>query len=184
MGKKLYPPTNLEPMYLYDKYAPLRKAMYIKFENRIHASIDKQDLIGVIDELFLELVNEYNPNRGVDFPYYIKYMLNLRVYHHITSYQKYTNEVSTEEDLVVEDDSIQKLLDRVIDLNSLDPNILLGEKHRKLMVGILIEQKTLGELAEEEGVPHDTVHARLYFLLKRLRGEYKKQKDLYGDDMY
>jgi len=183
--KKLAPPTHLEPQYLYKKYEPLRKAIFKKFKDKMANQADREDLLSTIDHIFLQLVNEYDPNRGVDFPYYIKRMLDLRTYHHVTKYLKNINRESyAEEDIVVPDISFEEVIQRIIDLNSIDPNLQLGEKHRRLMVGVLIERKTLKELAEEEGVPPDRLHARLYFLLKKLRKIHEDHKERYGEDMY
>ncbi|MOA61702.1 hypothetical protein D3C78_1869070 [compost metagenome] len=52
------------------------------------------------------------------------------------------------------------------------------------MIGILIHKKTLKELAEEEGVPPDRLHARLYFLIKKLKDVHEQHKEKYGEDMY
>ncbi|MNN58244.1 hypothetical protein D3C81_1732830 [compost metagenome] len=134
--------------------------------------------------MFVQLVSEFDPNRGVDFPYYIKNMLNLRVWHHIDKYVKNASRESYEEEFVIEDHSYQEIFDRVVDLHSIDPDIELGEKHRRLMIGALIYKKTLKELAEEEGVPVDRLHARLYFLLKKLKEVHEKHKDQYGEDLY
>lgn len=183
--KKLEPPTHLEPGYLYDKYQPLRKAVFKKFKDKMANQADREDLLSSIDQIFLQLVSEYDPNRGVDFPYFIKRMIDLRTYHHVTKYLKNINKESyAEEEIVVSDDSVAELLQRVIDLNSIDPNIVLGDKHRKLMVGVLIDRKSLKELADEEGVPPDRLHARLYFLLKKLRDVYDEHTKLHGEDLY
>lgn len=185
--KKLEPPTHLEPAYLFKKYEPLRRAIYNKFKDRMANQADREELQSEIDMIFLALVSEYNPNLGVDFPYYIKRMIELRTYHHVTKYLKNLNNESysdSDEEIVIEDNSYQEIFERIIDLNSLDPNMVLGEKHRKLMVGVLIEHKTLKELAEEEGVPSDRLHARLYFLIKNLKKVYEKDVAKYGKDMY
>lgn len=181
----MLPPTHLEPEYLFSKFEPLRKAVYYKFKSRMSNEGDREDLAAAIDEIFLTLVGEYNPNRGVDFPYYIKKMMDLRVYHYITSYTKNLNrEILGEEEITVEDEGYKDLVNRLINLNSINPDVVLGEKHRKLMVGVLIEGKTLKELADEEGVPSDRLHARLYFLIKKMSKEYEKQVEIYGEDMY
>lgn len=186
--KKLDPPTHFEPEYLFKKYEPLRKAVLSKFRSYMANPIDREDLRGEIDRIFLELVNEFNPNRGVDFPYYIKRMLELRVYHHITNYLKVVNNESLSSDgdkeLIIEDNSFDEIVQRIVDLNSLNPNIVLGDKHRRLMVGLLIEHKTLRELAEEEGVPSDRLHARLYFLLKKFQKAHEDEVVEFGDDLY
>lgn len=183
--KKLEPPTHLDPYYLYEKYKPLRMAVFKKFKSMMANESDREDLMSTIDQIFLQLVNEYDPNRLVDFPFYIKRMIDLRTYHHVTKYLKNINrETFTDEELVIQDDSVEELIQRVIDLNSIDPTLTLGEKHRKLMVGVLIERKSLKELAEEEGVPADRLHARLYFLLKKLRSIHEKHVEEHGEDLY
>jgi RNA polymerase sigma factor (sigma-70 family) len=183
--KKLTPPTHLEPMYLFSKYEPLRKSIYNKFKDKMKNAYDKEDLCSTIDQIFLQLVNEYDPNRGVDFPYYIKRMLDLRTYHHVSKYLKNVNKESYEEDeITVPDESFDEIIERIISLHSIDPDLQLGEKHRRLMVGVLIERKTLKELADEEGVSPDRVHARLYFLLRKLRGVYESHVKEHGKDLY
>lgn len=183
--EKLLPPTHYEPEYLYKKYEPLRRASYKKFKDMMANDQDRQDLMSNVDQVFLQLVSEYDPNRGVDFPYYIKKMLDLRIYHFVSKYLDNVNkETYAEDELVIQDDSFDEILQRIIDLNSINPDLVLGEKHRKLMIGVLIERKTLKELAEEEGVPPDRLHARLYFLIKKLTKSYEEDKEIYGDDLY
>lgn len=182
--KKLDPPTHLEPMYLFDKYEPLRGAVFRKFKDRMASQADKEELFSTIGEIFLQLVSEFDPNRGVDFPYYIKKMLDFRTYHHVSKYSKNINKESYGDDLVIEDESYEEMFDRIIDLNSIDPNIDLGDKHRELMIGVLIHKKSLKQLAEEEGVPVDRLHARLYFLIRKLRETHEEHKKKYGDDLY
>jgi RNA polymerase sigma factor (sigma-70 family) len=182
--KKLDPPTHLEPEYLFNKYEPLRRAMYKKFKDKMISNADREELWSTIGEIFLQLVSEFDPNRGVDFPYYIKRMLDLRTYHHITKYIKNINREVYEENFVIEDETYEELFDRIIDLHSIDPDIELGDKHRELMVGVLIHKKTLKELADEEGVPPDRLHARLYFLIKKLKEVHEQHKEIYGEDLY
>jgi RNA polymerase sigma factor (sigma-70 family) len=171
-------------MYLYDKYEPLRKAVYRKFRNTMANQADREELWSTIGEIFLHLVSEFDPNRGVDFPYYIKRMLDLRTYHHTTKYLKNINRESYGEDFVIEDESHEELFQRIVDLHSIDPDIQLGDKHRQLMIGLLIHKKSLKELADEEGVPPDRLHARLYFLIKKLKEVHEQHKEKYGEDMY
>ena len=105
--KKLEPPTHLEPEYLYLKYEPLRKAVFNKFKSKMANQADREDLLLSIDQIFLQLVMEYDPNRGVDFPYFIKRMTDLRTYHHVTKYLKNINKESyAEEDIVISDDCV------------------------------------------------------------------------------
>jgi RNA polymerase sigma factor (sigma-70 family) len=182
--KKLEPPTHLEPMYLYNKYEPLRKAMYNRFKDKMSSNADREELHAVIGEMFLQLVSEFDPSRGVDFPYYIKRMLNHRTWHYVDKYLKVTNKETYEDEFIIEDESYEEIFDRIIDLHSIDPGIELGEKHRNLMIGVLIHKKTLKEMADEEGVPVERLHARLYFLLKKMREVHEKHKEQYGEDLY
>lgn len=183
MDNRLPPPTHLDPEYLFQKYEPLRMATYKKFKDKMRAS-DREELLCTINVIFISLVNEYNPNRGVDFPYYIKRMLDLRTYHYVSKNLKNYNKEVYGEEIILEDDSSKELLQRIVDLCSLDADIVLGEKHRKLMVGIVIHGKTLKELAEEEGVAPDRLHARLYFLIRKLKSVHKKHIEDYGEDLY
>ena len=183
--KKLPPPTHFEPEYLFDKYEMLRKAVFKKHKDKMKNQADRDDLFDAINLMFLQLVSEFDPNRGVDFPYYIKKMLDLRTSHYVTKYLKNINKESyAEEEFVIEDHSYEEVFQRIIDLNSIDPDLVLGEKHRNLMIGVLIHGKSLKVLAEEEGVPVDRYHARLYFLLKKLRKAYEEHEKKYGEDMY
>jgi len=182
--KKLDPPTHLEPEYLFQKYEPLRRSVFKKFKDKMMNQADEEELWSTIGEIFLRLVSEFDPNRGVDFPYYIKKMLDLRTYHHVSNYLENVNRETYGEDFIIEDDSYEELFNRIVDLHSIDPDIELGEKHRQLMIGVLIHKKTLKELAEEEGVPVDRLHARLYFLIRKLREVYEEHKQKYGEDMY
>ncbi|AYP68644.1 RNA polymerase sigma factor, sigma-70 family [Exiguobacterium phage vB_EalM-132] len=184
--KKLTPPTHLDPMYLFDKYELLRLSVFKKFRNHMANEEDKNELRSAIDMCFLQLVDEYNPNVEVDFPYYIKKMLELRVYHFVSKYLKNVNkETYSEDDIILVDENWENTFNKIIDLNSFDDTLVLGEKHRSLLVGVLIQHKTLKELAEEEGVPVDRLHARLYFLIKKLKENHaEKVRKNDGEDLY
>lgn len=184
MSNRLPPPTHLEPEYLYHKYKPLRMSVFQNYMNSMNSQADKSDLLGVIDMIFLQLVKEYDPTRGVDFPLYIKKMLNLRVHHYVQNHYKRVNKEVFQEEFIIQDDSYDDIINELIDLYSLDSEIVLGDKHRELLIGVLIRKKTLKELADEEGVPPDRLHARLYFLIKKLRAERERLKQQWGDDMY
>lgn len=182
--KKLDPPTHLEPMYLFEKYEPLRRTVYKKFKDRMSNQYDREELFSNITEIFFQLVSEFDPNRGVDFPYYIKRMLEQRTYHSVTKYLKNVNGESYGDEIVIEDNSYEELFQRVVDLHSIDPNLELGDKHRELMIGLLIHRKSLKEIADEEGVPTHRLHARLYFLIKKMKALHEEHKLDYGEDLY
>lgn len=179
----MMPPTHLEPEYLFNKYEPLRKSIFNKFKDKMANMSDREDLFSTINQIFIQLVTEYDPNRGVDFPFYIKRMLDLRTYHHVTKYLRSSNkeQYGDENGLIIEDTSFDEIFNRIVDLNSIDPDLELGQKHRELMIGVLIHRKSLKQLAEEEGVPPDRLHARLYFLIRKLRKLHEDHKYMYGD---
>jgi len=175
----------LDPETLFRNYEPLRKAMTKKFVHMMHNGADREDLFAAVNMLFIQLVNEYSPKRGVDFPYYIKKMLEFRVYHHITKYLRVVNKETCEEDFSAYEQSYnEKDIQRAIDMMSIDPSIVLGEKHRKLMEGLIIHKKSLRELAAEEGVSVNRVQARVYFLSIKYLKEYSKLVEKYGPDIY
>lgn len=182
--RKLTPPTNLDPEYLYEKFAPLRYATFKKHSGKVDTAADRDELMGTIDQLFLQLVYEYDAQIGVDFPYFIKKMLELRVYHHITKYWKVANSEFFVDLPITVEESYEDVFDKVVELNSLNPDIVLGDKHRQLLINTIIHKKTLQQQAEEEGVPLDRLHARMYFLIKKFEGEYEKEAEIYGDDIY
>lgn len=169
---KLGPPTHYNIEYLFEKYEPLRKSLWIKFLNRMDNEQDREDLRSKIDSTFVELVQEYNANYGVDFPYYIDKMLKLRIYHYIDRYQKYVNNefmTAEDEEIVVEDFSTADILERIELFASIDPTISLGTKHRQLLENTVIHKMTLQEQAIAEGVDVDRINARMYFLIKKFR---------------
>jgi len=180
----------LEPDSVFKQYAPFRKTIFKRFHNQMRSYVDKDELISVINEQFYKLVQEYNSQRGIDFPCYIKKMLPLRVYHFVTKHQRDTTRelITIEENsdvfVNVEDQEYNKILQYIIDMNSIDNSIKLGKKHRSLMIGLLVDKKTIRELAADEGVPTDIIHARLYFLIKKFRDEYSRLKESYGEELY
>lgn len=182
------PPTHLDPEYLFEKYTPLRRAIYKKHRDKMRNNADREDLESQITQLFIMLVVEYDPHMGVDFPYYINMMLNYRVMHYVDRYCKFRAKEHYSEDSreanQVEDINTTDLIQKIIDLNSIDPDINLGDKHRKLLIGIIIEGKTIKELADEEGVPAERLHARFYFLKKKLEKVHEEHTKAHGKNLY
>lgn len=170
--KRLVPPKVLNPELLYEKYKPLRLAVYSEFKDRLSKEIDREELMNHIDFSFIQLVKEYNFNCGVHFPYYIKKMLHLRTSHFITkTNNNASREIYAEEDPLIIDNSFNDIEERILEIHSINPNIVFGTKHRKLMVDILIKGKSLKDIADEEGITLERLHARLYFLRKKLKAE-------------
>lgn len=163
-----------------DDYTPLILATYKRLHPMLNSRTDKEDLMSQIRVLFARLVLEYDPRRGVDFPYYIKTMLNLRAYHYVTKKFKTKNrEVLTESftnDEFTFGELSQDHFDDIINILSWDSDFKMGKKQRKLFVGLLIEQKTLQELAEEEGIEVSVLHTRMHFLVKKLKEQAALQE--------
>lgn len=175
--EKMEPPTHLEPEYLFHKYKPLRQATYKKYQTWMQNDQDKEELRNHIDYQFILLVQEYNPNLDVDFPFYIKKMLDFRTNHFTTKYTTLlSRETYVDDEIRIPDSDFEEITNRILDIYSINPDINLGEKHRNLLIGLLIERKSLKELADEEGVPLDTIHARFYFLKAKLQREQRMRE--------
>lgn len=178
-------------------YTPLMKSIYkrfSRFNNLFHTQADYEDLEAQIQFEFVKLCNEYNPARGVDFPGFIKFHLQQRVYHHVTKLQKvrqketlvYTREYDGEQDDSIDFDNSQNLIDedsikafeRVEALASLDWNVISGKKHKWLIEQILFEHKTLEEIAAEEGVAIKVIRLRLYFACNYLMEHAKYLEEM------
>lgn len=64
---------------LMHNYKNLRYALYYRFANQMDSYVKKEELLEYINEQFIKLVKEYNIHSEVDFPYYIKSKLTMRV---------------------------------------------------------------------------------------------------------
>lgn len=175
---------NIE--HLMEKYKPLILSVYKRLHPMLQNKGDKEDLMSQINAIFVKLVVEYDPRRGVDFPYYIKRMLELRAYHYVTKELKVKNkEVLTESftnDEVTFGEISEEEFEDILNLLSWDDNFTLGKKQKRLFVGLLTEHKSLRELAEEEGVDVSVLHTRMHFLSKKLRQQREEQERLIEED--
>lgn len=84
------------------QYKPLILATFKKFNVFLPNAESKKDLFQTIQEIFNRLVLEYDERRRVDFPFYIKRMLELRTWHYVskqTNWQKneFPSELSSRE---------------------------------------------------------------------------------------
>lgn len=170
------------PEKLLREYEPLIKSVSKKFNNYFKNYEDKLDLYSQIQYEFIKLVQEYNPKRGIDFPYYIKRMLNQRTYHYVTKQLKVVNsETCVEElaDFIEAKDYFEDDVELFEGLMSLDDNMVLGKKQRELLEKVLIEKKTMHQIAEEEGVDIKVIRLRLHFLCKKLIEHNNELEDYY-----
>jgi RNA polymerase sigma factor (sigma-70 family) len=181
MNKGYYDPENL-----LKQYEPLIKTLYRQFGAYITDETTRSDLRSQIELEFLKLVTEYQPRRGVDFPFYIKKMLRFRVNHWFTRNLKVVNCEFLREPLsitsileTIPEESINREIEFIEALSSLDEDLVLGKRYRKMMQDILVDKKSLEKIAEEEGVDVKVIRVRLYFLCNKLKDNYhKREKDL------
>lgn len=165
------------------KYEPLIKSIFKKFHVYFNSNDDKLELYTQIQFEFIKLINEYDPRRGVDIPCFLKRMLNLRVYHYVTKCLNLKNRETNYENVykVVEEQSEEEeyYFDKAEAIASLDKNLVLGVKQRKLMSDILIYNKTLNEIAKEENVDIKVIRLRLHFLCQKLYNHSIEKKEYY-----
>lgn len=64
---------------LMHNYRNLRYSLYYRYSNHMDNYVKKEELLEYINEQFIKLVKEYNIHSEVDFPYYIKSKLTMRV---------------------------------------------------------------------------------------------------------
>lgn len=86
---------------LYERYLPLRLALYRDFNSYLPSKASKEDLVSFINEQFVRLCYEYDVSGDMDFAGYIKTMLTLRVRHSFVDKEYRTR---TKEPVGVEDD--------------------------------------------------------------------------------
>ncbi|WAB25023.1 hypothetical protein M3_0072 [Lysinibacillus phage vB_LfM_LysYB1] len=168
---------------LLEDYKPLILSVYKRLHPMFNSREDKEDLMSQIKALFAKLVVEYNLRRGVDFPYYIKRMLELRSYHYVTNQLKVKNkevlfESFTNDEVNYTGFTGNEDLEDIISLLSWDDDFTLGKKQKRLFIGLVQDHKLLKELAEEEGVDVSVVHTRMHFLLKKIKQQMAEQQEL------
>lgn len=167
---------------LLKQYNPLIKAVYSKFRGYYKTQFEQEDLLSQVNQEFIQLVNEYDPRRGVDIPCYLKKMLNLRVYHYVTKTLDLKNHESVSDSFEdykeisknVEDTDAFSAYEKADALQSIDPDLPMGTKQQKLLVDILMKEKTPQQIADEEGVDVKVVRLRLHFLCEKLENHSKE----------
>lgn len=174
------------------RYEPLIKSIYKHFasyNNLFFSQEDYDDLQSQITLEFVKLCREYNPTVGVDFPGFLKIHLQQRVYHFITKTQKTkqrekvveTREYDGDEEesfdfAEVADLSSEYEFDKVEALMALDFAAVANKKQKFLIESILYEEKTLEEIAEEEGVSVREIKSRFNATCTELIKYYKEHQ--------
>lgn len=179
---------RFNPERLLEEYSNFIKAIQKKYNAYLSNPEDKAELHSQIQLEFLKLVEEYDTRRGVDFPGYIKMMLPQRVYHYVMKNVDFNKrEVSCEEvyDVIPEAYDSDLEIELVEAIASLNSTAIIGSKRSRLLESLLIERKTLEEIAEEEGVEVKVIRLRFHFLCKKLYESAigkKKQTGEYVDE--
>jgi len=173
---------------LFEDYKPLRLSLYKRYHPMLNDKEDKADLLSQIDNLFVRLVFEWDPRRGVDLPYYLKRMLSLRVHHYVTKTigikskevlsESFTNDLINYEEESAEDCVEYELIEKIASWND---DFVLGKKQKKLFEGLIRDHRPLRDMAEEEGVDVSILHTRMHFLLKKLRALAEEEARLEED---
>lgn len=86
-----YNPELLDIDTLLVKYTPLFKSIcnhFCSYVGILDNPLDIEDLYNQIQLEFVKLVKRYDPRRGVDFPGYVKFNLQNRVYYWVIKLQK------------------------------------------------------------------------------------------------
>jgi len=174
-----------DPEALLKAYHPLIMAVDKKFCVFFSNKEEREDLHSQVQYEFIKLVNEYDPRKGVDIPYYLKRMLNVRVYHYVTTCVNLKNRETACENIYGIDEEQNKLVNLIEDIDflraealaSLDKNIELGNKQRSLLFDILVNKKTLEDIAKDEKVDIKVIRLRLHFLCEKLYAHSKELEE-------
>lgn len=171
-------PEYLDTDALLERFTPLLKSIHKQFcsyTGVFDTPDDISDLWSQIVYEFLRLKQNYDPKRGVDFPGYIKFHLQQRVYHYVTKKQKLVN---TELGLRSYSDDFEEKtveLENISDLIDTDTEIAieraeamasipwgeLSESQAQFVREVLIEHKSVETIARERRVTLKAVRTEL-----------------------
>lgn len=198
MGTKKLENDYLNIENLLIKYEPLLKSIYKHFasyNNLFFSQDDYNDLQSQINLEFVRLCREYNPTKGVDFPGYLKIHLQQRVYHYITKIQKtkqrekavetktYNGDDEDSFDLSeIADITSEYEFDKIEALDALDLSIFTDKRHKFLVEAVIFEEKSLEEIAAEEGVPLREIKSRFTAACNKLIQHYETQQQRFMEE--
>lgn len=198
MGTKKLENDYLNIENLLIKYEPLLKSIYKHFasyNNLFFSQDDYNDLQSQINLEFVKLCREYNPTKGVDFPGYLKIHLQQRVYHYITKIQKtkqrekavetktYNGDDEDSFDLSeIADITSEYEFDKIEALDALDLSIFTDKRHKFLIEAVIFEEKSLEEIAAEEGVPLREIKSRFTAACNKLIQHHETQQQKFMEE--
>ena len=174
-----YHPEFLDTESLLERFEPLLKSIHKKFcsyNGMFDQPDDVSDLYSQIVLEFLRLRQNYDPRRGVDFPGYIKFHLQQRIYHYVTRKQKLINleqpvksHYDDNKDKLLQLENLPELIDeetefeleKVECIASIPWDQITDKSQEKLIRDILIEGKNINIIAKEERVSMKSIKLRL-----------------------
>lgn len=170
-------PEFLDTETLLERFEPLLKSIhkhFCSYDGIFDQPDDISDLYSQIVYEFLRLKRSYDPKRGVDFPGYIKFHLQQRVYHYVTKKQKLINNEQPVKGYGEEDEQSIELenLSELIDENTEEeiekteamasiPWEDLSEEDAELVRDILINKESIESIAKRKKVSMKSVKNHL-----------------------
>ena len=171
-------PEFLDTEALLERFEPLLRSIHKKFcsyDGVFNTPEDQADLWAQIQYEFLRLRQTFDPRRGVDFPGYLKFHLQQRVYHYVTKQQKLSN---TEQPMRVYSDDFEEkprelenmpelvdeetpaAMERTEAIESI-PWDRLSEEQAELVREIIFNKKLVETIAKERKVSIKSVKTQL-----------------------
>lgn len=173
-------PEFLDTEALLERFEPLLRSIHKKFcsyDGMFDQPDDVSDLYSQIQLEFLRLRRTFDPKRGVDFPGYIKFHLQQRVYHYVTKKQKLVNseqpvrmyksddfdEKSLELENITElvDEGTEVAFEKAEAIASIPWDDIKDPEQVELIKEILFNGKTVEDIAKERKVSIKSVKEQL-----------------------
>lgn len=170
--RSVFNPEFLDKEALLEKFTPLIQSLhryFCSYAGILDQPADIDDLYSQIQFEFLKLVQKYDPKRGVDFPGYIQFNLRYRVYYYVIKLQNRQNreclllrqdhsdnpiDIDDVGDSIWDkpDESAEYEIFRTEAMASIPWESIPEESDRQLIHEILVEHKTLNEIAIDRHV--------------------------------
>ena len=178
-----YNPEFLDIDALMKRFEPLFHSIHHRFCSYYGVYDQPDDTSDLYSQILLEfvaLVRAYDPQRGVDFPGYIKFHLPQRIYNYVTKHQRQVNNemlprsiVSKDGGEVVLDSSLQEdsytpaRFEHVEAVESV-PWESLTDLERELVTQILINHRSAEEVAALRHTSTRVINAQVDSLCSKL----------------
>ena len=191
-------PEFLDKEFLLEKFTPLIQSLhryFCSYAGILDQPADVADLYSQIQLEFLKLIQKYDPKRGVDFPGYVQFNLRHRVYYYVTRLQNRKNrelllhrqehsdnpvdidDIGGESIWDKPDESVSQDIFRMEAIASIPWKDIPEESDRQLIRDILIEHKTLHEIALSRRVLVKVVQQQFNKLCEFLIDRYRKSEE-------